>query len=558
MIPETDSSRLSKGRLLLLLATFALLFGPFCNKAIHIDDIAFLELSQMIDWNPLVAFPKDYFYQGHVLHQLLPYEITHPLLIPYVLKILLAIFGGSEIAMHLAFLVFPAVTLASLSSLHRALYAAAPSQRTIFLLLFSSLPAFLVNAQNLMTDVPFLTFLLLAIAAYVFAVQKEVAWSFYLGGAWLTLAVFTAYQAMVFIPVIFAYAWGEKKISRHFLASLAIPALTLLAWLLCVYLRYDIFPILKSKSKVSIGSEIAMGLNIAAMRGKFTFFFGMIGASTLLALTLHHHARRTLPWMGTGILLLAVPGFSFFTATTEYSIPERTALALLSAAGILALSAALRHCLVSIKTAESKGRGALLLSWIVVVMIYNLLVLPFGSARYLLPILPPLMMILLDGVGWRTKGSRALIALVLLLSVAGGLAAATSDLKFADSYRTMAKEVESLRNAGNGTFDVWYIGEWGMRFYMDRAGARYLLAKSNAPKAGDLIVLPEVPRFWVPARILQARLLPHASREFRSDLPLRLFNRRSNAGFYCHFWGLLPYAFSSEPDEVFTILRVVQ
>ena len=89
-------------------------------------------------------------------------------------------------------------------------------------------------------------------------------------------------------------------------------------------------------------------------------------------------------------------------------------------------------------------------------------------------------------------------------------------------------------------------------------GARYLLADSNEPKAGDYIIMPEMPKFWVPSTQVQFRSKVDSAKEISSSIPLRLFNRRSNAGFYSHFWGYLPMAISTEPDEVFTLLKVVR
>ena len=201
--PKGSCLNHSKISIFILLATFALLFIPFCNKPLTIDDFAFIVTSKAFDWNPLVGIPVETFNMGRFSSQGLIYGSSHPLLIPYVLKVLIAVFGTNEIALHLSFLVFPAVALASLVVLHRVLYNANPSQWTIFILLFASIPAFLVNAQNLMADVPFLAFLLLATAFFVFAVEKKVVWAFYFGSVSLCLATFTAYQAVFFIPALF-------------------------------------------------------------------------------------------------------------------------------------------------------------------------------------------------------------------------------------------------------------------------------------------------------------------------------------------------------------------
>ena len=569
----------SKISIFILLATFALLFLPFCNKPLTIDDFSFISMSKGFDWNPLVGIPTESFNVGRYDPKLLHYTSSHPLLIPYVLKVLIAVFGTNEIALHLSFLVFPAVALASLVVLHRVLYSANPSQWTIFILLFASIPAFLVNAQVLMADVPFLAFLLLATAFFVFAVEKKVVWAFYLGGVSLCLATFTAYQALFFIPALFFYAWAKKRISSHLCFALLIPLLVLLVWLLLIYQRYDMFPlpislskpavevdiasglsksgIASELSKSGIGKEILKGLDLVVFRGKIIFFLVMTGASCLLVLILHHYSKRTLPKWGVKTLFLTIPCFIVFTYITDYSTLECFSLALLFATGVLTLATATKLCWADFKLPETRGRAVLWLSWLIVVITYNILILPFGSARYLLPILAPLVMILLEGVNWGQGRSRVIISGAILLSIGFGLSAATADMRFASGYKTMAEKVKIYRST-NETSDVWYIGAWGMQFYMDNAGARYLLADSNAPKRGDLVVIPEMPRLWVPSRRLQGRLAAFATWEVRSDLPLRLFNARSNAGFYGHLWGLLPFSFSSEPDEVFIIQRVVR
>jgi hypothetical protein len=136
------------------------------------------------------------------------------------------------------------------------------------------------------------------------------------------------------------------------------------------------------------------------------------------------------------------------------------------------------------------------------------------------------------------------------------LGAAYSDYRYAETYREFAGEVSTVRANVGGNSTFWYIGEWGMRHYMDQIGARVLPAASNDPKAGDFVVIPDMPRFWEPSQLVQQRLVVYARREYTSPLPIRLFNKRSHAGFYSHLWGMLPLTFSTQPDEAFVIYRV--
>lgn len=535
------------------------LFVPFVHKAVHIDDIAFLRLSQMVGWNPLVAHPQDYPYQGGVLEQLLPYEITHPLLVPYLLKILLAVFGENETALHVAFFLFAPLVLWALARLCRTLFPAAPPPHALLLLLFGSMPAFVVNAQNLMTDVPTLAFVLLGMLAWVTACEKGSAALGYLGSLWLCLAIFSSYQAAAFLPVALVYvmARSEGKLRKHFLLSLALPVVILLCWLLLVYHRYDIFPLLKSKiNRASIADEIRTGFSLTALRGKIIFNFALIGVSSLFALALYYTSRTRMVAGFIRWVVAVALGLAVVSLLVDYHGADRLLLGLFAGTGLATLLEVFRQGTRWLGSRELRGVGAFLLSWITVVLLYNVIVLPFGSARYLLPIFPPLLMILLHRITCESRRVKFFAAGVVSLSLLLGLAASRADYAYAACYRAMAAEVTQFRAASSQPVTFWYVGEWGMRHYMDKAGARYLLATSNEPESGDYVVIPEMPRFWTPTPRLRARLEYFASREFTSVMPFHLFNRRSNAGFYCHHWGLLPFGITAEPYELFMIYKV--
>lgn len=534
---------------LVLMAAVALLFLPFCGKAFHIDDIGFLHLSRQLTWNPLVPATT----AGHSI-----YESTHPLLLPYFYKVLVCLFDENEIAFHLFFLAFPIIALFSLRSLNRTLFPLMTGQEMYLLLLFCSFPAFLVNAQTLMADVPALAFVLLALASYASALEKGRPKHYYLGGTSLALAIFISYQSAVFVLLVFLYALSRKKVGRHFLLSLSIAPVMLLVWLLCVYQRYDIFPFLKSKSVQNIGTVVQDGFQATAITGKVIFIFAMIGGSTLLLIVLRLFAQKQVLGSVVQFLVLYIAGFFIASSATDYDLFSAGFLALLVAFGLYSFGIVFRFCLLDIQHSKIQGRGFLLLAWIGAVLLYNLFLLPFGSARYLLPALPPMLMVLFNGTESPFPVKRWTSTGIVLFSLLFGLSCALADYRHAESYRSMANEAKNFRAEGDGAFDVWYVGDWGMHYYMDKAGVRHLPADSNEPKRGDFVILPEMPRFWVPSPLVQSRWSNYATRDFNSGFPLRLFNRRSKAGFYSHVAGLLPFAFSYAPNESFTILEMVR
>lgn len=540
----------------------AVLFLPFVGKALHIDDIAFIRLGESLGWNPLVAEATDVFYQGILWHDVLPYDSTHPLLLPWLLKLLRIMAGENEAVLHLAFLPFPLLALWGLGRLGNLLLPG-PARTSLLLVLFATTPAFLVNGHNLMTDVPTLSFLVAGFALLLEGALRNERWRLWLGSTSLTFALFMSYQAALLIPALLPLCRGlkaERRLARSYLLALALPLVLLVIWLMLVYQRYEIFPFLAARSGVNLAAEVKNGWQWLGLAEKVVYLCAFLGAAMLPVLVVAGRGwaevRRYWPiLMALAVMLL--PTMSWLPGAKLLGWPHWCLLCVLTLLGVAALCTAGAQALALLAESNRRATTLFLVLWLGIVLLYNVLFLPFGAARYLLPALPPLFLLLLgDTAARRTQMPAWLINGCLVATTGFGILAACSDYALAGCYRTMAREVEQVRTQGEGRSDVWYVGEWGMRHYFDLAGARYLPAESDSPRPGDLVVIPEMPRFWVPSPALQRRLQPWATREFVSPLPLRLFNRRSGAGFYGHHWGLLPFAISGEPDEVFAVMQV--
>ncbi len=537
-----------------------LLFLPFLNKAFHIDDAEFLIISRIVEWNPLHTAPVDYPTYGQMLRGSLPaFEMTHPLLVPYMIKLVSAVFGEREVILHLAFLIFPALALWSVVTLNRMWFPEAGSAGRIVALFLCSIPVFLVSAHTIMTDVPTLAFILFAMALYSLFAEKGSVVHAYLGGAALCLAAFTSYQALFFVFPVFIILLMRRRFGIHGALSLLMPVAALLAWFLLLYHTYDIFPMIKGGGAGSPGDgmiphiiRVSMDYENSSYRGISILAF--IGASMLFITPAYCILSKSRVRLLAAFMVLFFFGYAAVTKYPEYSVLERLSLGALVALGMMSIGIA---CAVSFRSfGDDKHRGGatVLLLWIFLVLTYSMLLLPFVAARHILPIFPPLVMLLVNGIAWeKSRVAQVVVTFALFCSALFGAASAFSDYEYAGTYREIANDVGNIRSGSQ----VWYIGKWGMEYYMNKAGGRYLMESSNEPRKGDIIVIPEMPRFWNPSLLLQSRLALYAEKICVSPLPLRLFNGRSNAGFYSSGWGLLPFAFSSEPDEVFGIYRVV-
>jgi len=544
-----------------LVALVVLLFLPFLGQAFHIDDVGFINPSHVFSWNPfqvhldMTGTVEENRQLGAVL-----YENTHTPLMSFFIKVVTVLFGERESSLHGSFLIFPILALFSMGRLGALLFPGTGAVKTAMLSLFISMPAFLVNSHTIMSDVPTLALLLTAISCYIYALEREFLLTIWGGCLFLTLAIFASYQMLVFIPLLLYYAVLKKRISISVVISLIVPAVVLLVWLLVIYHLYGVFPVFRSSiasGKYTIASEITRGLQTNVLPGKIVNMVAQIGGSLLFVLLFYAVKTRSLRNVVAKFAVLA--SICFMTAFTlvRYSAYDAFTLALFVALGLLTLVEVVS---VAFHLRKKTGReeGLFLLTWIGIVLLYNILVLPFGSARYILPALPPMVLLLMYASDDHhvERGRSLSFAVIVCFAAAFGLACSFADYQYAQTYKDFTREVKVFQQNSDKTFQVWYVGKWGMKYYMEKEGFLPLPEDSKGVRKGDFVIIPEMPRFWQPGPDLIPRLHLYATKEYRSWLPLRLFNRRSNAGFYAHHWGLLPFAISREPDEVFQIVEV--
>lgn len=535
---------------ILTLAVFAALYLPFLGKAFHIDGPAFLELARHIGWSPLDAEPYTFHYQGHLQRDFVAHRASHPFLVPWLLKILTTLVGTREVALRAAFLVFPLVAVVGLVRTHRNLFPNERRHSAVLAIVFLATPAVLVNAQTLMADVPALAFLLAATACLTDPGRRPRA--LLAGGVLLGLAGLAAYQYLFLWPLLGLYHARHLRREPWTAAALAIPGLLVGGWLAAVHHRHGFVPLLAPGDGADVGHEVAAGQAPAALAGKLLFDLACLGMSVgfLWIAQLRTDAwRRHLAFLLASVALVALLGA---VAPLPEPLAARGLLVGLVFVGLESLVLGVAW----LRAAPRQPGVLLLLGWVAAALLYNLWLLPFGSARYLLPALPPLLMLACVALGRSSGRPRGLLPAAVAMAVAFGGVAAVADHRLANHYRAFAREVEHLAAAQGA--EAWFIGEWGMRHYFEAAGARYLPARSNAPAPGDLVVIPEMPLFWAPSRRLQARLEPRGVRHVDSGVPLKLFHRESSAGFYSHLWGVLPFAISDASDETFTLYAVVR
>lgn len=184
-----------------------------------------------------------------------------------------------------------------------------------------------------------------------------------------------------------------------------------------------------------------------------------------------------------------------------------------------------------------KTRGSqFLFWWIGLFFLGDLAMFSNGSARYLLPIAAPVALLISR---LPVKWVRVLVAAQLTLA----LLMAGENYQHWSGYRAFARSLSKETKARR----TWVNAEWGLRWYMEALGARPMHDQQRVPP-GDMVVSSEL-AYPVPYRRGGSTLVPIASREITSSIPLRLIGLNSRAGYSTADRGLFPFGISNGPID---------
>jgi hypothetical protein len=239
-----------------------------------------------------------------------------------------------------------------------------------------------------------------------------------------------------------------------------------------------------------------------------------------------------------------------------YSVLEVVAVAGSFAGGALLLVEALWPAPGATRSVGSGERdGAFLAAWLLLAIGGALFLLPFGTARYMLPVLPPLSILLVRRFWEHDSGVprvRSAAGLVVAQGLALSLVLGAVDEEFAERYRDFAVQVRESYPRRN----LWFVGEWGFRYYMSQAGGRYLKSSDDTPQPGDIVVRPFMAGMHEISPSLLARTALVEQRRLPSSWPIRVMNFEAKAGYYSVHWGYLPWAVSNAPLDVVDVFEV--
>jgi hypothetical protein len=453
---------------------------PFLTQPIQGDDVYYLAGGQHALIEPAHPHRAQYLFQGRLVDMR---GHPHPPLNAWILGALIAVAGKvHEPLFHAAYALFSLLAALGMYALAR-LYTPHALAATA---LFCAVPAFVVNGNSLESDLPFLAFWMLGMAAFF---HGRVALSVFP----LALAAMAAYQSVLAIPILWLHTFTQRRHDwKRYTAALA-PLLAIL-----LYQVWEQAPVVKA-----VGYFQEYGLQkFEAKLWNAAALTGHLGWMLFPALGLLAFASR---WA-----LLALP-FAFLDTSPQYLI-----------------GVAVSACFLK--------RGSQRFGWWPHIFFAGSLVLFFaGSARYLLPLAAPLVLLAIERVNPRWLWPAVAAQMLFSLSLA------------AVNYQHWAgyREFVAQHRADVLTKRTWINGEWGLRFYAEELGA-LPLAQESSIQPGQLMLTSEL-GYPIPFTVGGGQLIEIARAEIHPALPFRLIGLHSRSGYSTASAGLRPFDLSFAP-----------
>jgi hypothetical protein len=536
MTPGADGPR---SRRWLCLAPAALLL-PFLGKAFNIDDPFFLEYARALPREPWNPFAQSFYFNGSETTVFLQ---PQPLGWSFLLALARSLVGESEPLLHLLNVGFALVGLQALRQIAERLGVSALAACW----LFAGSSVFLCLGSTIMPYLAWSALSLAAIARMLRGVDEQrtrdlVAAGLLAGGAFLC-----CFAGVVVIGLLAAYALLAARASLRAMIAPAIGVAAIAAcdlWAVATVgephfvsslsrWSIDMYPtriFARGSTEVALlGAQLpALGLPLVAIA------LGRRGGAWLVVLAL----------LGSLALWHGLPKMNPLPRVLLWVWPG---LALLGAGAIEVVSKAWRRVRGPLTPDDAKR--VLLGLWLLTGTFATIRYVNL-SAKYMLLPLPAALLLTLDVLrrleGRRARIGRWALAVSLPLSLVLGSLVALSDYRWAGLSRSFFSErYASVAPVGGAAY---YDGEWGMRYYAERAGvAQY---RGQPLRSGDRLLYSDLegrlvfqpcpappPGRCAPAEGLRTVSIPTVG----YPGPFAILG--ASAGFYSHHMGPYSYRF---------------
>jgi hypothetical protein len=473
--------------------------APFLGAAFKIDDPLYLELARHVAGRPLDPLGAATFWHERPARAF--DDMYNPPLIAYVLWPAIAL-GGTEAAVHVLMLVLGVGAVLTLAEVARALGVPASLAPVV-----AASPVLAVCTLSAMTEVPFV--------------------------------------------LLSALCWQQAARGRP-LAAGALAGVSALCKYAGVY-NLLLFPLLtEGRPRRRTTAGVALGVAILASFGAWTASTHGEPHWTAASRPLGWSAARLWEAANSAVAALAIVTVPAVLGllrvrTTQWTAglgagavaawsvgrelgPGPGAVAFVAfGSGVVVLLAAARATRTCWRECPFPAAAFWLFTAHAALFVY------FGTARYLAPVLGPLVWLLARGGELREDASLRRRGASLGFAAALTLLLAWADSGAAEAWRKAAGSFPP------GAGRAWHTGKWGFDSYARQNGSTPLAPRAEL-RAGDQVAEPVEVHTAGPWPAQSARL--GGPRVVRIPSPaVRLMDRGVGAGFYSSAWGRLPFGF---------------
>jgi len=507
------------------------------DKAFHIDDPLFIWAAKQIQTAPADFYGFSVNWYGWDMPMA---EVTkNPPGTCYDIALVASLFGWSEVALHVAFLI-PAVA-AALGTYYLARQFC--SRPAIAALASVLTPGFLVSSTNIMCDTMMLAFWVWSVFLWVRGTVENKHLSLFFAAVLVAICALTKYFGMTLLALLFVYSLMQKRKLGVWVLFLLVPVVILAGYQWATHNLYG-HGLLSDAAAYATEFNWKQGTNLFSKGLTGILFTGGCIATALFYSPLLWSRRVLIS--GVVLMILFIIILSSMERIGKLSIHDtggvrwnsliQIGLMTVAGAGILGLTAA---DFLKCRNAES----LLLLLWVLGTFIFATFINWTINARSILPMTPAVGILLMRRIDqYNNKASRQIetwrVAYPLILTALIAMLVCWADYTWANTARAAAADIHKTFENRHAT--VWFQGHWGFQYYMEATGAKALNFKHSEIEQVDIIIIPSNNTNTRPLSEKMVRLIEVF--QFTPYRKLATMNQQLGAGFYADVWGPLPFA----------------
>ena len=521
---------------------------PFINKAVHIDSDMLIHVSRQILINPINP-PLGSYGRNMAVHNRtnMPrlsvyYRCPHPPLLPFLLAPVAYYAGMREWPFHVAMSLFYILAVIGVWYLFGLFFS--KRLQITGTLLWAISPALLVNAQNVMWDVPIAVFTIWALYFFFSAKRTGMRLPLFFSGLLTGVGALTKMNIAplyILIPGYFCIARQWKNLIIWLLPALLFPGLWV-AHNLIVF------------GSVQFFATDHLHPILGDLRYRFERIISFLGGCIFLPLwwywliiTDKKRFKSYIPF-----LLFSLIWAILLLAVLKKPMALAISYIVFSSVGFWALYHTLFLGLKSRHIKFDVHEGALVSGFCVLYLI-TMEFLPLASVRFMLPILPFVIMVILDVVaGFSIKNFYLFSGSAVVIGVCFSLCLCYADYSICSADRRLPLE---LIKKGYNPENTWYFGRMSYDYYLHHKEFRNLLTDNKKPKAEDFVIKECIPGDYSIDRFFKYQRLVKKEVIDSGRFPLRTL------GFLAGFYGndRIPYSLDfKHPQKRFEVFEIVQ